>query len=122
MLTDNCLEVYMQTDTPRFIASQELIWVLANGTERAFSVDIGEPYQIDARTWGCPVSLEGLHGRQGDTVGVSSLHALSQAIGSVGQFLGHLIDHGETFIYPQDRSPVDKQFLSSMFGLHGSAI
>jgi hypothetical protein len=106
----------MKTDRPRFIASQELIWLLSNGTERAFSVNIGEPYQIDARTWGCPVSLEGLHGRQNDTVGMGSLHALSQAISSVGQFLGHLIDNGEKFIYPEDRSPIDKRFLASMFG------
>jgi hypothetical protein len=109
------------TDRPQFIASQELIWLLSNGNERPFSVNVAEPYQIDASTWACPILLEGLEEHPRNIYGISSLHALSQALSHVGQFFGHLMDNGENFIYPQDRSVFDKQCVSSMFGQSSAA-
>lgn len=105
---------------PKFIASQELIWLLSNGKERAFCVKVAEPYQVDARTWTCQILLDGLEERPRNIYGVSSLQALCQALSHVGNFFGHLMDSGERFIYPQDRSVFDKQFLSSIFGLNSA--
>lgn len=107
--------------SPKFIASQELIWLLSNGNERSFCVKVAEPYQVDASTWACPILLDGLEEHPRNIYGVSSLQALSQALSHVGNFFAHLMDTGERFIYPQDRSVFDKQFLSSIFGQNSAA-
>ncbi len=52
----------MRTDTPRFIASQSILWLHADGTETMIEARIGEPYQVDGRTWACPAALEGVDG------------------------------------------------------------
>lgn len=103
--------------TLKFIASQELIWLLSNGKEIPFCVNVAEPYEIDASTWACPILLDGLEAHPRNIHGVSSLQALCQALSHVGHFLGHLMDNGEKFLYSRDRSVFDKHFLSSIFGL-----
>ncbi|WP_374199406.1 hypothetical protein [Massilia sp. Bi118] len=102
----------------RIIASQELIWSLSNGMEKPFCIKVAEPYQIDASTWVCSILLDGLEEHPRNIYGVSSLQALCQAVNHVGDFFGHLMNKGEKFIYPQDRTVFDKQFLSSIFRLN----
>jgi hypothetical protein len=103
---------------PKFIASQDLIWLLSDGKERPFCVKIAEPYQIDPSTWACPIWLDGLEEHPRNIYGVSSLQALCHSLNHVGNFFRHLMDNGENFIYPQDRSVFDKQFLWAIFGFH----
>jgi hypothetical protein len=115
------LQAMTSTVSPQIIASQELIWSLSNGKERPFCVKVAEPYQVDASTWVCPILLDGLEEHPRNIYGVSSLQALCQALNHAGHFFGHLMDAGEKFIYPQDRSVIDKQLLSSIFGLNSAA-
>lgn len=97
----------MRTDTPRFIASQSILWLHADGTETMIEARIGEPYQVDGRTWACPASLEGVDGRYPDIVGEGSLQALALALSLIATRLGHMLKNDEQLVHPEDRSPWD---------------
>lgn len=94
----------MQTEKPRFIASQSILWLRPDGAETLIEANIGEPYQIDDYTWACPASLIGVDGRYPDMVGGSSLQALSLALGLVTTRLGHMLEDKAKLVYPEDRS------------------
>jgi len=95
----------MRTDTPRFIASQAILWLHADGTETRIEARIGEPYQVDARTWACPAALEGVDGRYPDIFGDGSMQALSLAMGLIATRLGHMLENDAQLVCPEDRSP-----------------
>lgn len=97
----------MRTDTPKFIASQSILWLHADGTETMIDARIGEPYQVDARTWACPAALEGVDGRYPDIFGEGSFQALSLAMRLIATRLGHMLENDAQLVYPEDRSPWD---------------
>jgi hypothetical protein len=97
----------MRTETPKFIASERILWLQKDGSEQIIEAKIGEPYQRDAQSWACPASLDGVDGRYPDIVGANSLQSLSLALRLVARRLGHLLEDGEQLVYPDDRHPWD---------------
>lgn len=110
----------MRTQMPKFIASDNLIWVQPDGSESVISINVGLPYQIDSESWACPVELDGVDGRYSDILGESSLQCLCLAIALVAKRLQDLIDHNEKLLYSKDRSLFDLQLFNVIFGMHGS--
>jgi len=100
--------------TPRFIASDDILWLRADGTEALIQARVGEPYQIDAQTWACPAELLGVDGRYPDIVGGSSLQALSLAIKLVATRLGHMLSDNAQLVHREDRSPWDGSSLGGL--------
>lgn len=92
-------------DNPKFIASESILWLKPDGTETTIEAKIGEPYQIDARSWACPAALEGVDGRFPDVVSINSLQAMTLALSLIATRLGHLLEDGAQLVYPEDRSP-----------------
>ena len=45
-------------------------------------------------SWACPVSIEGLHAKLHDAVGIDSWQALSLAMGLTRQLLGYFLEDG----------------------------
>ena len=91
--------------TPRFIASEDILWLRADGSETLIEARVGEPYQVDTVTWACPAALDGVDGRYPDIVGGSSLQALSLALKLIATRLGHMLADNAQLVYPEDRSP-----------------
>ena len=98
-------------DNPKFIASESILWLKPDGTETMIEAKIGEPYQIDARSWACPASLEGVDGRYPDRISINSLQALTLALRLVETRLSHLLEDNAQLVHPDDRSP---WYLSSL--------
>lgn len=95
----------MRTETPQFIASASILRLRSDGSEMMIDAKIGTPYQVDARAWACPASLEGGDGRYPDIVGEGSFQSLSLAVQLIARRLGHMLDDNEQLVYPSDRSP-----------------
>jgi hypothetical protein len=110
----------MLNETPGLIASEDMLWLRSDGTEAMISVKICEPYKRDDESWACPVSLDGIHHRYFDIVGVSSLQALCLAISFVWKQLDHMLDSKGTLVDPVDRTPWDRASLSAIFGRSSS--
>lgn len=110
----------MRTTTPRFIASERLLWRRADGIETTIVISIGEPYEYDAMSWACPAWLEGIEERHMDIIGISSLQALCLALRYVEQRLGHMLGSHGQLLYAADRSPFDARLLAALFGRPGA--
>lgn len=106
----------MRTETPAFIACERILWLRPDGTEMMIEARIGAPYQVDAHTWACPASLEGVDGRYPDVAGEGSLQSLSLAVRLIATRLGHLLEENAQLVYPADRSPWDASSHAALFG------
>ena len=106
----------MRTETPTFIVTESILWLRPDGTEMMIEARIGAPYQIDAQSWACPASLEGVDGRYPDIVGEGSLQALSLAVQHIAARLGHMLADNAQLVYPLDRSPWSLSSHAAIFG------
>ena len=112
----------MQTSEPRFIASNELIWLKADGSEVTVIARVGIPYQPDGHEYRCPVEIVGFDGRYPDIAGESSLQALCLAIQLLATRLEDLQKEGGSLVYPDDRSAEwDRDSLKNLFGMRARA-
>ncbi len=98
-------------ESPKFIASERVLWLRADGSETIIEAKIGEPYQVDERTWACPACLDGVDGRYPEIVGASSMQALTLALDLLRTILGHMLESNAQLVYPEDRSPWDMSAL-----------
>lgn len=106
----------MKIENPTYIATEEILWIQANGTEVLIQACIGIPYQSND-AWACPAALIGIDDRYLDIVGASSFQSLNLARRLIRQRLGHLLDAGEVLTYPSDRSERwDSDSLDVVFG------
>lgn len=76
------------------IAERRLFAVSAKGEKLALHIAVGRPYRVDNVSWACPVSIEGLHAKLHDAVGIDSWQALSLATGLTRQLLGYFLEDG----------------------------
>lgn len=108
----------MRTSAPAFIASDELLWLKADGTEVRLIARVGTPYRVDDH-YRCPVELEGLDSRYPDVAGESSMQALCLATNLLATRLTHLLEEGERLVYVKDDqsgSDWDVATLNAVFG------
>ena len=108
----------MRTDVPSFIASDELLWLKADGTAVRLVARVGTPYRVDDH-YRCPVELEGLDARYPDVAGESSMQALCLATSLLATRLTHLLEEGERLVYVKDDqsgSDWDVATLNAVFG------
>jgi hypothetical protein len=103
-------------ENPICIATEEILWVRADGTEVLIQACVGIPYKSSS-AWACPAALIGLDERYPDIVGESSFQSLNLARRLIRQRLGHLLDAGEVLTYPNDRREQwDQATLDVVFG------
>lgn len=76
------------------IAERRIRAISAKGERLTLRVAVGRPYQVDDVSWACPVSIEGLHAKLHDTVGIDSWQALGLANALAQQLLGHFLEDG----------------------------
>ncbi|MFZ6647827.1 hypothetical protein ACO0LO_19035 [Undibacterium sp. TJN25] len=93
----------MKIENPGFIATEDILWLQADGTEVLIQAAIGVPYRRP-NAWACPTALAGVDRRYSDIVGESSMQSLNLAIRLIRQRLGHLLDKGEILVHPHDRT------------------
>lgn len=106
----------MKIENPTYIASEDILWIQANGTEVLIQAWVGIPY-MSKNVWACPAALIGLDDRYPDIAGQSSFQSLNLAIRLIRQRLGHLLEAGDVLTYPGDRSERwDLAFLDAVFG------
>ena len=106
-----------KTETPNWLASEELLWLKRDGSEVHVTARVGLPYQVDERTWACPMELAGVHLRVGDILSTSAMQALCMSLSLLRTRLGHLIANGERLVYPHDRKCVwNVPMLVAIFG------
>ncbi len=106
----------MTIENPTFIATEEILWLRADGTEVLIQAAIGMPYR-EADEWACAVALTGVDGRYVDAVGESSMQSLNLAMRLIRQRLGHLLDAGEILVHQDDRTSYwDLDLLNAIFG------
>jgi hypothetical protein len=106
----------LKIENPVYIATEEILWVRADGTEVLIQACVGIPYK-STNAWACPAALVGVDDRYPDIVGESSFQALNLAMRLIRQRLGHLLDAGEVLTYPIDRSERwDLDSLDVVFG------
>ncbi|GGC64757.1 DUF6968 family protein [Undibacterium terreum] len=106
----------LKIENPSFIATEEILWIRADGTEVLIQAALGMPYQLPD-SWACPVALSGVDERYPDIVGESSMQSLHLAMRLIRQRLGHLFDAGEILVHPRDRtSRWDLTLLNAIFG------
>lgn len=106
----------MKADNPTYIASEEILWIQANGTEVLIQACVGIPYKSKC-AWFCPAALIGIDDRYPDVAGESSFQSLNLAMRLIRQRLGHLLDAEEVLTYPSDRSERwDMDSLDVVFG------
>ena len=91
----------MRIENPVFIATHQLVWLRADGSQVPVTAAIGQPYQGEI-DWACPVMLAGIDGRYGDIVGISSMQALNLARAMFRRRLGHMLERGEILANPGD--------------------
>lgn len=108
--------IEMRTETPKFIATQSILWLRSDGTEMMIEAKIGAPYMVDERMWACPASLEGVDGRYPDIVGETSLQALALSIRLIASRLGHMLEDNAQLAHPADRSLWDLSSHAAVFG------
>jgi hypothetical protein len=107
----------LKVENPTIIATEEIVWLRAEGDEVLIQAYIGKPYE-QVGTWACPAALIGVDGRYSDIVGESSMQALQLAIRLIRQRLGHLLDAGEVLVYQDDRDRRwDLDSMNTVFGL-----
>jgi hypothetical protein len=110
----------MRTSAPNYIATEQLLWLRADGTQTRIVALVGLPYALNDGTWACPAELQGVDARYPDVCGASSMQALSLATALVATRLGHLLERGERLVDAEDTSCAwDDEMLHSIFGLHG---
>jgi hypothetical protein len=108
----------MQTSQPRFIASDELIWLKADGSEVIVTARVGTPYPTTGTEYRCAVELEGFDGRYPDIAGEGSLQALCLAMRLLARRLQDLLQAGGRLVHRDDRSvDWDSDSLKNMFGV-----
>jgi hypothetical protein len=106
----------LKAENPTYIATEEILWVRADGTEVLIQARVGIPYKSSS-AWACPVALMGVDEQYPDIVGESSFQSLNLAMRLIRQRLGHLLDAGEVLTYPNDRSEQwDAGTLDAVFG------
>ena len=106
----------MKIANPTFMATEEILWLKADGTEVLIQALIGIPYK-SGNAWACPAALIGVDDRYVDLIGESSLQSLSIALRLIRQRLGHLLDSGEKLAYPDDKDGRwDMKSLDVVFG------
>ena len=106
----------MKVENPTYIATQEIIWLRADGTEVLIQACVGIPYK-SSDAWACPAALIGVDERYADRVGESSFQSLNIAMDMIRQRLGHLLDAGEVLTDPNERSyRWDLGALDAVFG------
>jgi hypothetical protein len=104
---------------PSFIASEELLWHKADGSQTKLTARVGMPYRVDGDHYRCPVELVGLDGRYPDVAGESSMQALCLATNLLTTRLRHLLEAGERVLYVKDDqsgSAWDVETLNAVFG------
>lgn len=110
----------MQATNPSFIASKELLWLKADGSEIKLIARVGVPYEAECGQFRCPVELAGLDGRYPDIAGGSSMQAICLATSLLATRLRHLLEDGERLVYVEDRdredSSLDMSSLNAVFG------
>jgi hypothetical protein len=100
------------------IASEEFIWVTADGTRSPIEAKVGRPYLVGATEWACPCEIEGLDGAYPDVSGEGSLQALCLGLGLIRKRLVHLVESGGRLLDPQGNA-VDDDRLAVLFGRRG---
>ena len=105
-----------RTDTPNFIASCELIWRKADGSEVRLVARVGVPYEIGDHAWACATELDGYGGRAVDIRGGSSMQALCLAIGFLRSRLAHLVAMDERLQHVQGGGDWNLDQLDAVFG------
>jgi hypothetical protein len=106
-----------RTDTPRFIATEEILWLQQDGSEVLLVARVGTPYPVDDHTWACAAALDGRHERFPDILGAGAMQSLCLAISLLRSTLGHLIARGERLVHPGQRSEAwTLDALASVFG------
>ena len=110
----------MRTTAPNYIATEQLIWLRADGTQVRIVARVGLPYPEDDGNWACAVELQGVDPRYPDVCGASSMQALNLATALLATRLGHLLERGERLVDAEDSTCAwDEEMLNSIFGLHG---
>lgn len=106
----------MTVKNPTYIATEDILWVRADGTEVLIQACVGIPYK-SADSWACPAALIGVDERYPDIVGDCPFQALNLAMRLIRQRLGHLLEAGEVLTYPNERSEKwDLRTLDAVFG------
>ncbi len=109
----------MRVADPSFIASEELLWCKADGSEIKLTARVGVPYRADGDHYRCPVELVGLDGRYPDVAGDSSMQAICLATNLLARRLTDLLENGERLLYVKDEqfgSAWDVATLNAVFG------
>jgi hypothetical protein len=108
----------MQTSEPRFIASSELLWLKADGSEVTVIARVGTPYQPDGNEHRCPVEIVGFDDRYPDIAGENSLQALCLAVRLLATRIEDLLKEGGRLVDPVDRSTEwGSDSLKNVFGM-----
>jgi len=96
----------LHVSEPATIASLTLLAVDPGGREFELTLAVGQPYEVSADEWACPVKLDGLHERLRDQHGVDSWQALKLAQQLIARLLGTFIQDGGKLFWLDERNPV----------------
>ena len=91
---------------PTAIASCRLLAVDPAGREFELTIAVGQPYEVSADEWACPVRLDGLYERLHDAHGADSWQALKLALQLIARLLGGFIQDGGKLFWLDERNPV----------------
>lgn len=92
------------------IAKRELMVVSANGETNNFSIEIEAPFENQGH-FTCQINFIGLFNRGHQIHGDDSMQALCLAIRFASSLLENVVQEGGRFLYPDDGSEVDSEFL-----------
>ncbi len=95
----------MSIKTP--IAQRNILAIDRDGQEFTLTIGIGQPYEIAAGDWACPVWMYGMYDLV-DQHGVDSWQSIQLAARLIGQLLGYFIrDDGGQLLWPENRAPME---------------
>lgn len=110
----------MRTTDPTFVASEELLWLKADGSEIKLIARVGVPYRAEDGHYRCRAELVGLDERYPDIAGGSSMQALCLATRLLAARLRQLLDDGERLVSAEGRgqneAAWDVASLNAVFG------
>lgn len=76
------------------IAERGIFSISPAGERKSLRIAVGTPYRVNDVSWACSATIEGLHNKLGEGVGVDSWQALVSAIGLVRQLLWNFLEDG----------------------------
>lgn len=92
------------------IAKRELVSVSQDGGKTKISIEIEAPFESQGH-FTCQINFIGLFDRRHQIHGDDSMQALCLAIRFANSLLENVVQEGGKFLYPDDGSEVDNEFL-----------